>query len=48
VTEGLVASTIGWYTAFKLAIVMALLSGMFKANKDHSEWKHGWKGWKQK
>ena len=47
VAQGLVAATISWYTAFKIAIVLALLSGLFKANQGHSEWKH-WKGWKKK
>lgn len=46
VAEGLVAGTIGWYTAFKLAIVIALLCGIFKAGKDHSDRK--WKGWNNK
>lgn len=44
VTQGLVASAIGWYTAFKIAIVLGLLSGIFKAGNDHSHWKHDWKG----
>lgn len=48
VAQGLVASTIGWYTAFKIAIVIALLSGIFKAGTSHSEWKREWKGWKKK
>ncbi len=48
VSQGLVAASIGWYTSFKIAIVMGLLSGMFKAQKDHSEWKHDWKGWDKK
>ena len=38
VSQGLVAGSIGWYTAFKIAIVMALLSGAFKANSSHTEW----------
>ena len=43
VAQGLVAGSISWYTAFKLAIVLALLSGIFKANQNHSQWK--WKAW---
>ena len=39
VAQGLVAGTIGWYTAFKIALVLALLSGIFKAGTAHSEWK---------
>ncbi len=44
VAQGLVAGSIGWYTAFKLAIVLGLLSGIFKANQNHRAWKQGWKG----
>lgn len=36
VSLGLIAGTISWYTAFKVAIVMALLSGMFKAKNFRS------------
>jgi hypothetical protein len=42
VVLGLVARTISWYTAFKIAIVIGLLSGVFKAGKEHHEWKR-WK-----
>ncbi len=44
VAQGLVAATIGWYTSFKIALVLGLLSGVFKAGNDHSKWKD----WKKK
>ena len=44
VAQGLVAGSISWYTSFKLALVLALLSGLFKANQGHSNWKD----WKKK
>lgn len=31
VSEGLVAGTIGWYTSFKLAPIIAILAGILKA-----------------
>ncbi|MDE1833726.1 MAG: hypothetical protein KGH64_00150 [Candidatus Micrarchaeota archaeon] len=31
VSQGLIASTIGWYTAFKLALILAIISSMVKA-----------------
>ena len=34
----------GGYSAFKLAIVLGLLRGIFKANQNHRAWKKGWKG----
>ena len=33
VAQGLIAGTIGWYTAFKLAIVIALLSIPFSGSR---------------
>lgn len=44
VAQGFVAKTISRYTAFKIAIVLALLSGMGKGYQNHSEWKD----WKKK
>ena len=35
VAQGLVAAEIDWYTAFKLAIVTALMGAIFKAKKEH-------------
>jgi len=40
VAQGLVARTISWYTAFKIALVLGILSGIFKANGSHSNWKN--------
>ena len=39
VAQGLVAGEIGWYSAFKLAIILALLGGTFKANSEHTAWR---------
>ena len=35
VSQGLIAVTISWYTAFKVALVIGLLSGAFKAGGHH-------------
>ena len=40
VAQGLVAGTISWYTAFKIALVLGILSGIFKANGSHNNWKN--------
>ncbi len=48
VAQGLVAGTIGWYTAFKIALVIGLSSGMFKAGSDHRQWKQDCKDWEKK
>ncbi|MDE1833257.1 MAG: hypothetical protein KGH58_02460 [Candidatus Micrarchaeota archaeon] len=31
VSQGLISGTIGWYTAFKLALIIAILSAILKA-----------------
>jgi uncharacterized membrane protein YdcZ (DUF606 family) len=42
VTMGLVAGTISWYTAFKLAIFLAVMAGIAGARRGHHWHKSRW------
>jgi hypothetical protein len=43
VAQGLIASTISWYTALKLAIFLAVMAGIAGARRGHHFHRQNWK-----
>lgn len=43
VAQGLVAGTISWYTALKLAIFLAVMAGIAGARRGHHFYRQNWK-----
>lgn len=43
VAQGLVAGSISWYTALKLAIFLAVMAGIAGARRGHHFYRHNWK-----